>query len=214
MSDGMDSAKVETDERPEVGTTGEGAAGTGAGAGEDAPAGGQAHAGVPADVPGEEPHGDDFETVTVPKAEYDELNDRHLRLVAEFANFRRRAESEALGTWARAQADLVEGFLDVLDDLTRVAALDPADEAVTVQSIVEGIDLVEQKFNKALTDAGAEVIAPGEGDAFDPEYMEAMMRVPADDDGMDDAVAQLFQKGYRMGQTLVRAARVSVYKAD
>ncbi|HKK93915.1 MAG TPA: nucleotide exchange factor GrpE [Longimicrobiales bacterium] len=159
-------------------------------------------------------HGDDFETVTVPRDEYDELNDRHLRLVAEFTNFRRRAESEALGTWSRAQADLVERFLDVLDDLTRVAALDPDDEKVTVQSIVEGIDLVEQKFMKTLADAGTEVIEPSPGDPFDPEMMEAMMRVPTDDDGKDDAVAQLFQKGYRMGRTLVRPARVSVFKAD
>jgi len=155
---------------------------------------------------------DEFETV--PRAEYDELNDRHLRLVAEFTNFRRRAESEALGTWSRAQADLVERFLDVLDDLTRVAALDPDDEKVTVQSIVEGIDLVEQKFMKTLTDAGTELIEPTEGEAFDPEIMEAMMRVPTDDEDQDDAVAQLFQKGYRMGQTLVRPARVSVFKAD
>lgn len=158
--------------------------------------------------------GDDFETVTVPRDEYDELNDRHLRLVAEFTNFRRRAESEALGTWSRAQADLVERFLDVLDDLTRVAALDPDDEKVTVQSIVEGIDLVEQKFMKTLADAGTEIIAPEEGSAFDPEIMEAMMRVPTDDDDRDDAVAQVFQKGYRLGQTLVRPARVSVFKAD
>lgn len=172
------------------------------------------HSDLPAGIPGEEAHGEDFATIAVPKDEYDELNDRHLRLVAEFANFRRRAESEALGTWSRAQADLVERFLDVLDDLTRVAALDPADEAVTVQSIVEGIDLVEQKFVKTLADAGTEVLAPAEGDAFDPEVMEAMMKQPTDDESLDDAVAQLFQKGYRLGQTLVRPARVSVFKAD
>lgn len=172
------------------------------------------HSDLPAGIPGEEAHGEDFATIAVPKDEYDELNDRHLRLVAEFANFRRRAESEALGTWSRAQADLVERFLDVLDDLTRVAALDPADEAVTVQSIVEGIDLVEQKFMKTLADAGTEVLAPTEGDEFDPEIMEAMMKQPTEDESLDDAVAQLFQKGYRLGQTLVRPARVSVFKAD
>jgi molecular chaperone GrpE len=172
------------------------------------------HEDLPAAAAPEVQAHDDFETVTVPKDEYDELNDRHLRLVAEFSNFRRRAEAEALGTWSRAQADLVERFLDVLDDLTRVAALDPEDEKVTVQSIVEGIDLVEQKFMKTLADAGTEVLEPGVGEPFDPEVMEAMMRVPTDDEEMDDAVAQVFAKGYRMGQTLVRPARVSVFKAD
>ncbi len=148
------------------------------------------------------------------EAEYAELNDRHLRLAAEFNNFRRRVESEALGTWSRAQANLIERFLEVLDDLQRVSALDPADEKVTVQSIVEGIDLVERKFARVLDDAGTVSIDPAPGDAFDPETMEAMMRVPTDDEAQDDAVAQVFQKGYAVDGTLVRAARVSVYKAD
>lgn len=151
---------------------------------------------------------------SVTRAEYDELNDRHLRLAAEFNNFRRRVETDALGTWSRAQADLLERFLDVLDDLTRVASLDPDDEKVSVQSIVEGIDLVEQKFMKTLTDAGTETIAPEEGESFDPEIMEAMMRVPTEDEALDDAVAQLFQRGYRLGGTLVRPARVSVFKVE
>lgn len=176
----------------------------------------ETHTDLPAGVPGEQPKTPeaDLETVTVPRAEYDELNDRHLRLVAEFSNFRRRSETEARGTWSRAQADLVERFLDVLDDLTRVAALDPADEKVTVQSIVEGIDLVEQKFMKTLADAGTEILAPAEGATFDPESMEAMMKVPTSDTDLDDAVAQVFQRGYKLGATLVRPARVSVYKAD
>ena len=148
------------------------------------------------------------------KAEFDSLNDRHLRLAAEFNNFRRRAEQESLGTWGRAQADLVRRFLDVLDDLQRVSGLDPADEATTVESIVEGIDLVERKFLRSLQDAGATVIDPAEGDAFNPEHMEAMMKVPTTDAEKDDAVAMTFQKGYMLDTNLVRPARVSVYKAD
>lgn len=211
MSEGFESTRAEPDTSPpDPGSEGSGEVedSTGQDTSE-----GRGHEDLPT-ASGRSDADDRFEMVTVPRDEYDELNDRHLRLVAEFTNFRRRAESEALGTWSRAQADLVERFLDVLDDLTRVAALDPDDEKVTVQSIVEGIDLVEQKFLKTLADAGTEIIEPSEGDAFDPEMMEAMMRVPTDDPGQDDAVAQLFQKGYRMGQTLVRPARVSVFKAD
>lgn len=148
------------------------------------------------------------------QSEFDDLNDRHLRLAAEFTNFRRRAEAESLATWGRAQADLVRRFLEVLDDLQRVSGLDPAEESVTVQSIVEGVDLVERKFLRVLEEVGAEIVAPGPGDAFDPETMEAMMRVPADDAGQDDQVAQVFQKGYLVDGNLVRPARVSVYKAD
>lgn len=148
------------------------------------------------------------------QSEFDELNDRHLRLAAEFTNFRRRAESESRQIWGRAQADLVRRFLDVLDDLQRVSRLDPAEESVTVEAIVEGIDLVERKFLTALQGVGAEVVDPDEGAAFDPEKMEAMMRVPTEDEAMDDAVAQVFQKGYVVDGNLVRPARVSVFKAD
>ncbi|MEK9502256.1 nucleotide exchange factor GrpE [Gaopeijia maritima] len=148
------------------------------------------------------------------RRDFEELNDRHMRLVAEFANFRRREAEERTGTWDRAQADLVRRFLDVLDDLQRVALLDPADEAVTVQSIVEGIDLVERKFHRALEESGAELLEPEEGSAFDPEKMEAMMRVPVEDEALDDTVAGVFARGYLFRGHLVRPARVSVHKAD
>lgn len=154
------------------------------------------------------------ESLDALQSEFDDLNDRHLRLAAEFTNYRRRAESESRAMWGRAQADLVRRFLDVLDDLQRVSGLDPAEESVTVEAIVEGIDLVERKFLRTLQDVGAEIVSPEPGTAFDPERMEAMMRVPAEDEGQDDTVAQVFQKGYVVDGNLVRPARVSVYKAD
>lgn len=146
--------------------------------------------------------------------EFDDLNDRHMRLVAEFANFRRRETEERSGTWDRAQADLLRRFLDVLDDLQRVALLDPADEAVTVQSIVEGIDLVERKFHRALEESGAELLEPESGAVFDPEQMEAMMRVPTEDPALDDTVASVFARGYLFRGHLVRPSRVTVHKVD
>jgi len=143
------------------------------------------------------------------RREFAELNDRHLRLAAEFNNFRRRSEQERLEAWSRAQADLVGKFLDVLDDLSRVADLDLTN--ATVEAIMEGVDLVERKFVRMIADAGVEMIDP-DGEEFDPERMEAMMRVPIEGDEEDDSVAQVFQKGYSLKGVLVRPARVSVYK--
>ncbi|MGD2045455.1 MAG: nucleotide exchange factor GrpE [Gemmatimonadota bacterium] len=157
--------------------------------------------------PGDAPPGGD--EVAALRTEFDDLNDRHLRLVAEFNNFRRRTEQERLSAWARAQADLVAKFLDVLDDLHRVAELDLSN--ATVETIMEGIDLVERKFMRVLADSGVEVIDP-QGERFDPEIMEAMMRVPAESTDQDEEVAQVFQKGYSLKGALVRPARVSVYK--
>ena len=142
---------------------------------------------------------------------YDEVTDRHLRLAAEFNNFRRRTEQERLEAWSRAQSDLAAKFLDLLDDLQRVAGLDLSN--ATVETIMEGIDLVERKFSRVLTDAGIEAIDPL-GEAFDPERMEAVMRVPAESDEDDDKVAAVFQKGYSLKGILVRPARVSVHKHE
>jgi len=142
------------------------------------------------------------------REEFETLNDRHLRLVAEFNNFKRRSEQERQAVWGRAQADLVGKLVDVLDDLQRVAELDLSN--ATVEAIMEGIDLVERKFVRSLSDAGVETIVP-EGVTFDPEVMEAMMRVPAESDEQMDQVAQVFQKGYALKGQLIRPARVSVF---
>lgn len=143
------------------------------------------------------------------QAQLEDLNDRHLRLAAEFNNYRRRSEQERLESWSRAQADLVTRFLDVLDDLSRVANLDLSN--ATVETIMEGIDLVERKFLRVLEEAGVEVIDPA-GEPFDPERMEAMMRVPTESEEEDETVAEVFAKGYTLDGILVRPARVSVKK--
>lgn len=174
--------------------SGAGAAGTSAGDGRAAPDPGAAR---------------DTELQAL-REEFEDLNDRHLRLAAEFNNYRRRVDQERLDTWARAQADLVGNLLDVLDDLQRVAGLDLTN--ATVDGIMEGIDLVERKFVRALQDAGAEVLSPEPGTPFDPETMEAMMRVPVEDEDQDDTVAQVFQKGYAFKGRLVRPSRVGVHK--
>jgi molecular chaperone GrpE len=142
------------------------------------------------------------------------LNDRHLRLAAEYSNYRRRAESQLTEAWGRAQADLLQRFLDVLDDLQRVSALDPSNGSVSVQSVIDGIDLVERKFLRAMDDAKVETIDPAPGAPFDPGSMEAVMRVPSDAPEHDDTVDQTFQKGYRFRNQLVRPARVSVRKHE
>ena len=143
-------------------------------------------------------------------AERDRLRDRHLRLAADFDNYRRRTEDRLRQRWDRAQADLVSRLLDPLDDLLRVTALEPETKS-SVDSIVEGVDLVERKFFRVLGDAGVEIVDPG-GEPFDPNVMEAMMRVPTESEEDDDTVAQVFQKGYTLRGLLIRPARVSVFK--
>jgi molecular chaperone GrpE len=166
----------------------------------------EAGADEPADAVAESIEVDPLE---VARRELEELNDRHLRLVAEFSNYRRRGEQERLGAWGRAQADVISRFLGVLDDLHRVAELDLG--SASVDAIMEGIDLVEKKFTRMLEDAGVEVLDPA-GERFDPQRMEALMRVPTESADQDETVAQVMQKGYTLKGALLRPARVAVYK--
>ncbi len=173
----------------------------------DAGTGGSAPSGQDGEGTGEEADGE----APTPdlKEEFDELNDRHLRLSAEFTNYKRRVESERLDMWSRAQADMVRQFVDALDDLQRVGAWQP--DTTTVEALVEGVDLVERKFRQALEAAGVEVLDPV-GEKFDPNTMAAMMRVPTESEEEDDMVHDVMQKGYMLKGHLVRPAGVSVKK--
>lgn len=144
-------------------------------------------------------------------AERDRIRDQHLRLAADFDNYRKRTEGDLRARWDRAQAELIGKLLEPLDDLQRVAAWEP--ETTSVDAIVEGVDLVERKFLRALEDIGVEMIDPS-GEGFDPNTMEAMMRVPTDDPEQDDVVERVFQKGCALKGHLVRPARVSVFKSE
>lgn len=140
-----------------------------------------------------------------------ELQDRHLRLAAEFENFRKRTREELMGAGERAQASLVGSLLDVLDDFHRMHEVDT--EHATASSVLEGVSMVQRKLDRVLAEAGLETIDP-EGDPFDPESMEAVLRVPTEEGELDDQVAQVFQVGARFRGHLVRPARVSVWKVD
>jgi molecular chaperone GrpE len=141
----------------------------------------------------------------------EELQDRHLRLAAEFENYRKRTRRELAEMRRRSQADLVAGLLDVLDDLTRVAHAAPPAPDATVQSLMDGVGLVEAKMRKALGDAGLRRIEAA-GKPFDPNLHEALATRPTTDPREDDIVCNVIGDGYTFDEILVRPARVQVAK--
>jgi molecular chaperone GrpE len=141
------------------------------------------------------------------EAEVAELKDRHLRLAAEFDNYRKRINRERAELSDRAQASFVAKLLDVLDDMDRLVASDPA---TPLSSLREGLSAVDRKLSKELEDAGVERIDPV-GIPFDPSEHEAVATVPAPDRSRDHEVSATFQPGYRFKGVLVRPARVQVY---
>jgi molecular chaperone GrpE len=138
-----------------------------------------------------------------------DARDRHLRLAADFDNFRKRVARERLELADRAQAAFVIRLLEVLDDLDRLAA---AKAEAAAESTREGIELVDRKLRKELEAAGLERLDPA-GQPFDPGTAEAVSIVPPPTPELDHTVSTTFQVGYRFKGSLVRPARVQVYSA-
>ena len=139
--------------------------------------------------------------------ELEEMRDRHLRLAAEFDNYKKRVARERIELTDRAQATFIARLLDVLDDLDRLVASDPG---MSSESLRSGLSLVDRKLRKELEAAGVERIDPV-GQPFDPSEQEAVSIVPPPDPSQDHTVSATFQTGYRFKGSLVRPARVQVY---
>jgi molecular chaperone GrpE len=141
------------------------------------------------------------------EAQLAELADRHLRLAAEYDNFRKRTIKERSELRARAQAEFLQRLADALDDLARFAHADPAQ--IDAQTLREGVGSVERKFWKELEAMGVQRVDQV-GVPFDPTLHEAVTAAATDDPSRDQTVGAVLQPGYRLGELLVRPARVQV----
>lgn len=141
------------------------------------------------------------------EAELQAQKDKYLRLAAEYDNYRKRTARELLQASTRGQADLLKGLLDSLDDLARFSKMEvPTEET---KSFVDGVALIERNIMKALTNYGVVVIDPV-GEPFDPNLHEALSSEPTESEEKDNTVSQVYQRGYRLNDHLIRPARVVV----
>lgn len=142
-----------------------------------------------------------------------QLEEQLLRRAAEFQNYRRRTEAELGQAAARGRGEVVLQMLDVLDDLQRsLEAAEKANEAEaggpTYEALKTGVDLVYKKFADTLRALGVEAIE-AVGQPFDENEHEAMMQQEAPGAESGTVVGEI-QKGYRMGDRVLRHARVIV----
>jgi molecular chaperone GrpE len=135
------------------------------------------------------------------------VQDKYLRLAAEFENYRKRSARERQEAGWRAQADLVQGLVESLDDIMRFAHLDPA--TVDSATVVQGVAIVEKKILKALAGHGLEVVNPVD-QLFDPAFHEAVGTEPALAREDDHLIARVYQPGFVFRGQLLRPARVVV----
>jgi len=138
-----------------------------------------------------------------------DLRDKHLRLLAEFDNFKKRNARERLELINSAGADIIASLLPVLDDFDR--ALKTLEEAKDVASIEEGIRLIYNKLKSQLTQKGLREME-AQGEPFDPDYHDALTEVPAPKKALKGKVVEEVEKGYFLNNKILRHAKVVVGK--
>lgn len=137
------------------------------------------------------------------KKQRDELQDKYLRVAAEYDNFRKRTAKEKEGIYADAYADALKQIFPIIDNLERAAACEDG------QGVAEGVKLTLSQCEASLSKLGVEPISSEVGTAFDPEVHNAVMHTEDPELG-ESVIASVFQKGYKKGDRVLRFAMVSV----
>ncbi len=136
-----------------------------------------------------------------------ELEDKYLRQVAEFDNFRRRVMKEKADLILNGGEKVLTNILPVVDDLER--AQQHMDKATDVAALKEGIDLIIDKFKKFLKSQGVKEIETKDKD-FDVNYHEAVTMVPSQSDDQKGKIVDCISKGYTLNDKVIRYAKVVV----
>lgn len=134
------------------------------------------------------------------KAEADAANDKYMRMMAEYDNFRKRSAKEKEGIFADAYGDCISNILPVLDNLERAAGSEH------FEALKKGIEMTAKAFADALEKMG---ITEVETKTFDPNLHNAVMHVEDEAYG-ESEIVEVFQKGYRKGDKIIRYAMVKV----
>ncbi len=140
------------------------------------------------------------------KGKVAELNDKHLRLQAEFDNFRKRTAKEKLDLTATASENVIKDILPVLDDFER--ALQNMEKNGN-ESDIQGVTLIYNKLKNTLKNKGLEEIEAMDAD-FNTDEHEALTMIPAPEEDKKGKVLDVIQKGYKLNGKVIRFARVVV----
>jgi molecular chaperone GrpE len=135
------------------------------------------------------------------------LYDQLLRRQAEFENYRKRVERERGETYQRARAEVLLEFLPVVDNLER-ALSSLENSRGDAEALLHGVELIHRQFHDALGKFGLEPV-PAVGQTFDPHVHEAVTMEPTDKHE-ENTIIEEFQRGYKMGDKLLRPAKVKV----
>ena len=138
------------------------------------------------------------------KAKFDELNDRYLRMAAEYDNFRKRSQREREQAYTDAVSRAVTALLPTYDNLERAIKAETADTEYK-----KGVEMTMTQLTESLKGLNVTVIEASAGTTFDPNYHNAVMHVEDEALG-ENVIAEVFQQGFQIGDKVIRHAMVKV----
>ena len=155
------------------------------------------------ETPAEETPVEEIPEVNPFEEKYNQEREAHLRLAAEYDNFRKRTAKEKEQSYLNGKSDAVEKLLPVYDDLSRAMQQETADAAYK-----KGVEMTMNELVKIFTSLGVEIFGQV-GEEFDPNLHNAVMHT--DDESLgENVISQVFQQGFKIGDKVVRFAMVQV----
>jgi molecular chaperone GrpE len=136
--------------------------------------------------------------------------DKYLRLFAEFENYKKRTSKERMELYRTAGQDIMVSLLPVLDDFDRGLA---EIKKVKDKQLLKGMTLINDKFSSILTQKGLEVVAVKAGELFDGDLHEAITSIPAPTDDLKGKIIDVIEKGYKLGEKVIRFPKVVIGQA-
>lgn len=133
--------------------------------------------------------------------------DKFLRLFAEFENYKRRTTKERIELFKTANQEVLLAMLPILDDFDR-AIMEIAKSEDEVMA--KGVELIHEKLKNTLVAKGLEVVEVKAGDAFDADFAEAITQIPAANDKMKGKIVDVLEKGYKLGDKIIRFPKVVI----
>ena len=133
--------------------------------------------------------------------------DKHLRLFAEFENYKRRTSKERIDLYKTANQEVLLAILPVLDDFDRaIIEIKKSEDEV----LLKGVELIHDKLKSILFSKGLEEVTLKAGDLFDADFAEAITQIPAPSPNLKGKIVDVLEKGYKLGDKIIRFPKVVI----
>jgi molecular chaperone GrpE len=133
--------------------------------------------------------------------------DKYLRLFAEFENYKRRTTKERIELFKTANQEVLLAMLPVLDDFDRaIIEINKSEDEL----LTKGVELIHEKLKNTLVGKGLEQVEVKAGDAFDADFAEAITQIPTPSDSMKGKIVDVLEKGYKLGDKIIRFPKVVI----